>query len=75
MFGTALIVPIHNLHWGWGCSFCTFIPKVLFPDYLERGMADTKLHPFLVSIPLIAMSLWSCIGKKNVADEVLKNCK
>ena len=52
-------------HWGWGCSFCTFTPKVLFPDYLERGMADTKLHPFLVSILLTVMSLWSCIGKKK----------
>ena len=47
MFGTALIVPLHNLHWGWGCSFCTFAPKVLFPDYLERGMADSNSIPFL----------------------------
>lgn len=34
-------------HWGWGCSFCTFAPQVLFPDYLERGMADTNSIPFL----------------------------
>ena len=34
-------------HWGWGCSFCTFIPKVIFPDYLERGMADSNSIPFL----------------------------
>lgn len=47
------------LHWGWGCSFCTFAPQVLFPDYLERGMADTKLHPFLVYILLTAVSSWS----------------
>lgn len=62
-------------HWGWGCSFCTFAPKVLFPDYLERGMADTKLHPLSCIYTINRHEFVELYWQKNVADEVLKNCK
>ena len=48
LFGTALIVPLHiNQHWGWGFVSEHFVPQVFFPDYLERGMADSNSIPFL----------------------------
>ena len=55
-------------HWGWGFVSEHFVPQVFFPDYLERGMADTKLHPLSCIYILTAMSLWSCIGKRIDAD-------
>ena len=34
-------------HWGWGFVSEHFVPQVFFPDYLERGMADSNSIPFL----------------------------
>lgn len=49
---------------GWSLvSFIRF--KGFIPDYLSRGWADTRLHPFLVSILLTAMGV-ECIGKRNI---------
>ena len=52
-------------HWGWGFVSEHFVPQVFFPDYLERGMADTILHPLSCIYILTAMSLWSCIGDSH----------
>ena len=65
--------PTTYRHWGWGFVSEHFVPQVFFQTTLERGMADSNSIPFLVSILLTAMSLWSCIGKKMI--EVNMNSK
>ena len=67
MFGTALIVPLH-IYTGDGAVVSEHSYHRFFPDYLERGMADTKLHPLSCIYILTAMSLWSCIGKRIDVD-------
>lgn len=39
--------PTYYQHWGWGFVSEHFVPQVFFPDYLERGMADSNSIPFL----------------------------
>lgn len=39
--------PTTYQHWGWGFVSEHFVPQVFFPDYLERGMADSNSIPFL----------------------------
>lgn len=47
---------------GWSLvSFIRF--KGFIPDYLSRGWADTRLHPFLVSISINCRELLERSGK------------
>lgn len=46
LFGTALIVPLH-IYTGDGALFLNISYHRFFPDYLERGMADSNSIPFL----------------------------
>lgn len=46
MFGTTLIVPLH-ISTGDGALFLNISYHRFFPDYLERGMADSNSIPFL----------------------------
>lgn len=50
---------------GWSLvSFVRF--KGFIPDYLSRGWADTRLHPFLVSISINCRELLERSGKKKI---------
>ena len=72
LFGTALIVPLHNLHWGWGFVSEHFVPQV-FSRLPRARDGRFELHPLSCIYILTAVSLWSCIGKKMI--EVNMNSK
>ena len=62
LFGTALIVPLH-IYTGDGALFLNISYHSFFPDYLERGMADSNSIPFLY-LYTNRRELLECIGKK-----------
>ena len=63
----ALIVPLHNLHWGWGFVSEHFVPQV-FSRLPRARDGRFELHPLSCIYILTAVSLWSCIGKRIDVD-------
>ena len=60
----ALIVPLHNLHWGWGFVSEHFVPQVF--SRLPKSEGWQIRTPSLSCIYILtAVSSWSVSAQKN----------